>query len=222
MMVASRAVKPLISVRDARDFAEVFDVSRETVDKLKRYEELLRRWQRSMNLVAPNSLDHIWLRHFADSAQLLNIKPDKKKWLDLGTGAGFPGMVLAILLRNDSVACVRLVESNGRKCAFLRDVARQTGVEVEVLNDRIERIADRPSLSGVEVVTARALAPLSKLLGYAAPLFSPGTSGLFLKGRDRPAEIEAAREHWRFDVKTHPSITDRDGRIVEITKLGSK
>lgn len=221
MKLAANARHPFKPIRDSLDFAEVFDVSRETLDLLKRYEDLLMRWQAVKNLVATKTLDNVWSRHFADSAQLAFLKPNQKNWLDLGTGAGFPGMVLAILLRSDSATRVRLVESNARKCAFLRDVARQTGVKVEVFNTRIESVADRSSLSGVEVVTARALAPLSRLLGYAAPFFTPGTTGLFLKGREALNEIETAREEWRFDATTHPSLTCRDGRIVEITKLGS-
>ncbi|MEE9588044.1 MAG: 16S rRNA (guanine(527)-N(7))-methyltransferase RsmG [Hyphomicrobiaceae bacterium] len=212
---------PIASIRTAQDFAQTFDVSRETLECFEVFEDLLRQWQGIKNLVAANSLDDVWLRHFADSAQLLALKPNAQKWLDLGTGAGFPGMVLAILLRNDSAARVTVVESNGRKCAFLRDVARQTGVAVDIVSDRIESVAEHRSLAGVEVVTARALAPLGKLLGYAAPFFSASTSGLFLKGRDALKEIKAARKDWRFEVELHPSLTDGNGRIVEIRKLGS-
>lgn len=213
---------PIASIRTAQDFAQTFDVSRETLECLEVFEDLLRQWQGIKNLVASSSLDEIWLRHFADSAQLVALKPNAQKWLDLGTGAGFPGMVLAILLRNDSAARVTVVESNGRKCAFLRDVARQTGVAVDIVSDRIESVAEHRSLAGVEVVTARALAPLGKLLGLAAPYLDTDTLGLFPKGRDAAQEVETATKVWRFRCELIESLSDHDGRIAVITDFAGK
>jgi len=193
-------------------FAEAFDVSRETLAALQVYEDLLRRWQRVKNLVAPDSLTNIWHRHFADSAQLLALAPDARVWLDLGTGAGFPGLVLAIMLESDSAAKVHLVEANGRKCAFLRDVARRTGAGVEIHNSRIESLGNERTLAGIDVVTARALAPLDRLMEYVGPYLLAGATGLFLKGR----ETGVAPTYPGATIRRHPSITDREAAIIEV------
>lgn len=203
-------------------FAASFDVSRETLDRLTLYASLLKRWQRAVNLVAPGTLDHVWHRHFADSAQLLPLAPAARIWIDLGTGGGFPGMVIAILLANRSDSRVHLVESNARKCAFLKDVARQTGTAVEIHQSRIESLQSEDILLKPDVVTARALSPMTKLLGQALPFFRPDTMGLFLKGRSADQEIEAARTRFEFDDATHQSVTDAEGRIVVIKSLSAK
>jgi 16S rRNA (guanine527-N7)-methyltransferase len=157
----------------------------------------------------------------ADSAQLVDLASSSSRvWVDLGSGAGFPGLVLAILLgelRPD--ARVHLVESNGKKVAFLREVARQTGTSVEIHGARIELLVDTRRIESVDVVTARALAPLGKLLGYAYPLYDANTIGLFLKGRDVEQEIEAAKADWHFDVALEPSRTDAHGRIAVVRSL---
>ena len=209
----------LLQVTDAASFASAFGVSRESRIAFETYEQLLRRWQAVQDLVAPSTVDAVWQRHFADSAQLLALSPDAKTWLDLGSGAGFPGLVIAILLRERPGARVHLVESNMRKCAFLADVARATDAPVEIHQNRLESLIIPPEFRSFEVVTARALAPLGKLIGFAKPFFSAGTVGYFLKGRDAPLEVEAAMKVWRFTSTLIPSRTDGDARIVEVTKI---
>jgi 16S rRNA (guanine527-N7)-methyltransferase len=201
-------------------FAKAFSVSRETVDRLRTYETLLRKWQKAVNLVAPATLDEIWHRHFADSAQLAALTGDDPRvWLDLGSGGGFPGMVIAILLANRPGSVIHLVESNARKCAFLREVSRATGAAVEIHDTRIESLAAGDTVPRPGIVTARALAPLDRLLGQAAPFFGPESRGLFLKGRSAEEEIETARVHFAFEARLYPSRTDAQARIVEITAL---
>lgn len=205
------------------EFAQAFGVSRETIDKLLAYEALLRQWQKTINLVAPSTLESIWSRHFADSAQLLALAPpDARRWLDLGSGAGFPGLVLAIMLGGREGAKVTLVESDSRKAAFLAEVGRRTGAPVDIRPERIEKIATQSKLGAVDVITARALAPLPRLLDLAAPAFSPETLGLFLKGREAQAEVDAARARWTFETTLLPSLTDGGGRIVQIRALQAR
>jgi 16S rRNA (guanine527-N7)-methyltransferase len=204
------------------DFAAAFDVSRETLERLETYETLLRQWQKAVNLVAPSTLGGIWHRHFADSAQILRVAPESaRSWVDLGSGAGFPGLVVAILL-GGAGARVTLIESDSRKCAFLREVARKTGTTVDILSTRIEQAATQAKLEPPEVVSARALAPLDRLLGLAAPLFTPSTVGVFLKGRDAALEIKTAAKAWTFAVEMVPSITEATGRVVGIRDLQPK
>jgi 16S rRNA (guanine527-N7)-methyltransferase len=210
-------------IRDPEDFARAFDVSRETIDKLLAYEGLLKQWQKTINLVAPSTLDSIWSRHFADSAQVLPLAPPgAKQWLDLGSGAGFPGLVLAIMLAPRDGAKVTLIESDTRKAAFLREVARHTGAPVDIRPERIEKAATQSKLGSVDVITARALAPLPRLLDLAAPSFTAETVGVFLKGREAQTEIDAAKERWDFASELHPSLTDSSGRIVVIRALQAK
>ncbi len=201
-------------------FAATFSVSRETLDRLATYEDLLRRWQRAVNLVAPSTLGSIWGRHFGDSAQLLALAPETaERWVDLGSGAGFPGLVLAILLKERGHGHVTLIESDKRKAAFLAEVARKTGAAVEIVAERIEKSATRDKLGPIDVITARALAPLSRLLGLAAPLSSPTTTGLFLKGKDAAAEVREARREWTFEATLVPSMTEPGARVVVIRDL---
>jgi 16S rRNA (guanine527-N7)-methyltransferase len=230
-------------IAGAAEFGAAFSVSRETLARLATYEGVLRGWQRAVNLVAPSTLDAIWHRHFADSAQLAPLAPAASTWVDLGSGAGFPGLVIAILLAADPslradkdptgsgstlVALPRmtLIESNARKCAFLREVVRATqitgSVSVDILSTRIETATTQASLQPPDVVSARAVAPLDKLFGLAAPLFASSTVGLFLKGRDAAAELQAAEKLWNFQSELVPSRTERDARIVVVRKLGRK
>jgi 16S rRNA (guanine527-N7)-methyltransferase len=210
-------------IRDAGAFARCFGVSRETIDKLSAYEALLRQWQKTINLVAPSTLETIWSRHFADSAQLLALAPpDAKWWLDLGSGAGFPGLVLAIMLAGRDEAKVTLIESDTRKAAFLGEVARRTGAPVDIRPERIEKVATQSKLGAADVITARALAPLPRLLELAAPAFTAHTTGLFLKGREAETEVDAAKERWAFEGTLQPSQTDSSGRIVVIRALQAK
>ncbi len=203
-------------------FQKHFGVSSQTLDKLKAYEDLLKRWQRKINLVAPSTLGDVWHRHFADSAQLLAMAPEgARKWVDLGSGAGFPGLVLAILRagrggENDAEP-VTLIESDQRKAAFLGEIARQVSVPVDIAVMRIELSSTQGRYTSVDVVTARALAPLDRLLGLSAPLFGSGTVGLFLKGREASGEVAAARQAWEFDCDLVGSVTDAEARIAVIS-----
>ncbi|QFU14974.1 16S rRNA (guanine(527)-N(7))-methyltransferase RsmG [Microvirga thermotolerans] len=196
-----------------------FDVSRETSEKLALLESELRRWQAIKNLVGPGTLDRIWERHILDSLQLLACAPEARLWLDLGSGAGFPGLVLAIAGQERGLE-VHLVESNSRKCAFLRHIARLTGAKAVVHEARLETVV--PDFVGkADVVSARALAPLATLLGWTAPLLKAGTIGLFPKGRDAEAELTEARKSWKFAVEVLPSRTDSEARILRISSIES-
>lgn len=196
------------------------DVSRETLEKLQLLERELRRWQAIKNLVGPTTLDHIWDRHIVDSLQLLALAPEAKTWLDLGSGAGFPGLVLAIAGAERGLH-VHLVESNSRKCAFLRQIARLTGIRATVHEARLEAVI--PGLIGkADVVSARALASLTLLLDWCEPLLKAGTIGLFPKGRDAEIELTEARKKWTFGVDILPSRTDPEARILRITSIESQ
>lgn len=193
------------------------NVSRETAEALDLYVAQLTRWQTVKNLVGPATLAEVWQRHVADALQLLTLAPEAKRWLDLGSGAGIPGLILAIAGRGKTDFHVSLVESNARKCAFLSETARLTGAPVTVHNARIEAVIG--TLSGVEIVCARALAPLSQLLAWTEPLLTSGTIGLFPKGRDAAAELTEAEDAWTFTRDLIPSRTDSQARIVRVTSL---
>jgi 16S rRNA (guanine527-N7)-methyltransferase len=201
------------------DFAEAFKVPRETIHRLSRYAELLAHWQKTTNLVAASTLPRLWGRHFADSAQLLTLAKTARLWLDLGSGAGFPGMVVAILGAGRPGFRMHLVESSRKKCAFLAEVARATSAPVEIHAMRIEDLAESAHRLEPDVVSARALAPLPRLFELASPFFGPDTRGLFLKGREAEAEIKQARADWDFTTHLHPSLTAPDAQIVEVTAL---
>jgi 16S rRNA (guanine527-N7)-methyltransferase len=194
-----------------------FDVSRETKDKLAVMASELARWQSIKNLVGPATLDEVWSRHIADSLQLLALAPAARTWLDLGSGAGFPGLVVAIAGAGHGLV-VDLVESNDRKCAFLRHVIRLTGAPARVHADRLETVL--PRFAGkTDIVSARALAPLDQLLAWTEPLLTTGTVGLFPKGRDVAAELTQARRSWTVAAEILPSRTDSSAGIVRITSL---
>jgi 16S rRNA (guanine527-N7)-methyltransferase len=191
-------------------------VSRETLQRLGIYAGLLVKWQRAVNLVARDSLEDLWRRHILDSAQLKPLLPPQpatgpRVVVDLGSGAGFPGMVLAILGAGD----VHLIESHRRKCAFLAEVARATGTRVFIHAARLEELAPWPA----HVVTARALAPLSRLLGLAAPFLGPGGVCLFLKGRKVEEELTAAGKEWKMRVERIPSVSDPAGTILRLGNI---
>jgi len=199
--------------------SRVAAVSRETREKLEAYVTLLKLWQKTINLVAPATLAHVWSRHVADSAQLFAVAPESaKSWVDLGSGGGFPGLVLGIMLAERPGARMTLIESDSRKAAFLREVARNVSAPVDILCTRIENAATQFSVASVDVVTARALAPLPRLFGLCRPLFGPTTIALFLKGRDAEAELAEAQAQWSptwpFSAELVPSRTDSEGRIV--------
>jgi len=199
-------------------FQRAFGATSADIEKLETYAALLRKWQRAVNLVSPDSLDTVWQRHFADSAQLLPFIHPGSTCLDFGSGAGFPGMVVAILGAPGGTR-VHLVESNARKCAFLREVGRQTATAVEIHNARIEEIATRGTVTSIEVVMARGVAPLVRLLELSQPFFRRATVGLFLKGRRADDEIAEARKGWTFDLDMHPSATEPDGKVLQVRSL---
>ena len=196
-----------------------FPVSRETIARLETHLRLLRAWSERMNLVGPRELDAFWTRHALDSAQLAALAPAAKRWVDLGAGAGFPGLVIAALLADAPGASVHLVESTGKKAAFLRAVAEEAGLPVKVFNQRIEAFG--AGEGPYDVVTARALAPLPRLIGYAKPILDRGAQGLFHKGADLDAELAAAKDALEggvFQTDVLESLSDPRGRIVRITK----
>ena len=196
----------------AESFAASQNVSRETFLRLEAYVALLTKWQSAINLIGRDTLDDVWRRHIQDSAQLAGLIPDDAKTLtDLGSGAGFPGLVLAIMCDLD----VTLIESAGKKASFLREAARLTNARATVLSQRIE--AAPPVISDVD--TARALAPLDMLLGYAARFAGPDTLCLFPKGARAEAELTEAAKSWTMNVTRHPSVTDDQGVILEIRGL---
>jgi 16S rRNA (guanine527-N7)-methyltransferase len=201
-------------VNDWAALTEVCSVSRETLERLDVYLRLLQRWNRRINLVSPASLGDAVRRHFADAAQLWRLKPaDARVWLDLGSGAGFPGLVVAALGSElDRALRVRLVESDLRKAAFLRSAAQAMDLDVAVLDVRIEAL----EAQAADVVSARALAPLPTLLGFAEKHRSPGGIALFQKGRTVHKEIEAAARQWHIELRIHPSLTESEASILEI------
>jgi 16S rRNA (guanine527-N7)-methyltransferase len=190
-------------------------VSRETLARLDRFVATLLTWQRRINLIAPASVRAIWTRHVADSLQLLSLAPAAKVWLDLGSGGGFPGVVIACALGETPGARVHLVESNGKKAAFLREAVRVTGATAIVHQARIEQMGTTLG-EPVEVVTARALAPLTELLGLAEPWLKKGAQALFPKGQDIGAELTEASKYWNIEAVLVPSKTDPLARIVSV------
>ena len=188
-------------------------VSRETWSRLDRLVTLVVERQRQMNIIAPSTIPQIWTRHVADSLQLLPLAPGALRWVDLGSGAGFPGLAIACALAGTPGAEVHLVESTQKKAAFLSEATRELGLPVVVHPIRIEDFAAKNQIR-FDVVTARALAPLPKLLGYAIPLLKTGTVGLFPKGQDVEAELTEASKYWNIQAELVPSTTDPRGRIV--------
>jgi 16S rRNA (guanine527-N7)-methyltransferase len=205
-------------VSDRDEALKLTPVSDDTLARLDKFATLLTAWQRRINLIAPSTLSHLWTRHIADSLQLLPLAPEAKIWIDLGSGAGFPGIPLACALAQTPGTQVHLVESNGKKAAFLRETVRITGVPATVHADRIENFGD--SFGGnADVVTARALAPLKSLCDQALPLLAKGAIGLFLKGQDVEAELTQAAKYWTVEAGLKPSVTSRDGVIVVVRSL---
>jgi 16S rRNA (guanine527-N7)-methyltransferase len=167
-----------------------------------------------MNLVGPDTIPDVWNRHIFDSAQLLDLASDAATWADLGAGAGFPGLVLAILLKDRADSHVWLIDSLGKRCRFLQEVVDALSLRATVINGRAEEQRIR-----VDVVTARALAPMDRLLGYAQPYLQRGAQGLFLKGEKAEAELIEARKVWQFDSDLSVSRSDPRGRIVSVRSL---
>ncbi len=215
-----QVAQPDLTADRARALALV-PVSRETAARLDRYVGLLLDWQSRMNLIAASTVPVLWTRHIADSLQLLTVAPQARRWADLGSGGGFPGVPIACALAGQSRAEVHLIESNQKKAAFLREAVRMTGAPAIV---HAERVADfaRAFRGGLDVVTARALAPLSELLSIAYPLLKSGTQGLFPKGQDVDVELTEAAKCWSIQASFVPSRTDPKSRIVVIRAVKPK
>jgi 16S rRNA (guanine527-N7)-methyltransferase len=194
-------------------FAKAHDVSRETLALLETYVALLSDWNQRHNLVSAKSIENVWHRHVWDSAQLIRFVPDSATSLvDLGSGAGFPGLVLAAMLRERPGFRTVLYESIAKKCAFLQAAADAMCLKVDVRNARMEEAKREP----LDLITARACAPLTKLLGYARPFQTPKTVSLFLKGQNVEGELTEARTSWKIEPVRHESQTDPGGVILEI------
>ena len=191
----------------------MIDVSRETLARLTDYLDILRHWQRAINLVGRTTLDDPWRRHILDCAQLMpHLPPEPARIVDLGSGAGLPGLILAILGRSE----VELVDSDRRKAQFLREAARRVGVRVRVHTERIERLGDLSA----DVITARALAPLPDLLDLAAPLIGPHTVCLLHKGRQGHDELTNARKSWMMSAQTIQSLSDPSAIVLKLWGIG--
>jgi 16S rRNA (guanine527-N7)-methyltransferase len=205
----------LIQPLDPEGFAALCGVSRETLARFEAYARLLVQWSARINLVGAATLGDLWRRHFLDSVQLLPHVPQRTQSLvDLGSGAGFPGLVLAI----SGVEGVELIEADSRKCAFLREAARITAAPVQIRNSRIESVPPHV----VDVVTARGCAPLDRLLPLAQRFIGPGTVCLFPKGERAAQELAASRQAWTMDVTCHDSCTDPRGIILCLTRVGMR
>jgi 16S rRNA (guanine527-N7)-methyltransferase len=196
----------------AQEFAKYENVSTENLSRLSAYAELLVLWNKKINLVSKSTLDDLWRRHFLDSAQIYPLIPrDCSCLVDLGSGAGFPGLVLAIM----GIQGVHLIESDARKSAFLSEAARVSGADIKVINRRIEDVAPFPA----DVITARALAPLGELLRYSEPFLTPKTMAIFLKGLHIDDELTDAHKMWKLTVDRRPSRSDPSGTVLCVREV---
>jgi 16S rRNA (guanine527-N7)-methyltransferase len=193
-------------------------VSRETENRLDQFVALLLTWQRTTNLIAPSTIPTLWTRHIADSLQLLDLAPDAKVWIDMGSGAGFPGLMIACALGQKSDRVVHLVESNAKKAAFLRAAIAATQAPARVHAVRMEKFVES-FVGKADAVTARAVSPLRLLFAECAGLLQGGTLGLFPKGQDVEAELTDASKYWNLNADLVPSRTDPKGRIVVLKAL---
>jgi 16S rRNA (guanine527-N7)-methyltransferase len=209
-----------LSVDRARAL-ELTPVSRETTERLDRFVATLLAWQQRMNLISRSTEASVWTRHVADSLQLLPLAPEARVWADLGAGAGFPGMVIACALADMPGGEVHLVESNGKKAAFLREAVQATGAPGTVHQLRVEEFVEK-TVQTFDVVTARALAPLPQLLPMAYPLLRKGALGLFPKGQDVGSELTEAAKCWKVEFSLVQSRTDARGQIVVVRGLAPK
>jgi 16S rRNA (guanine527-N7)-methyltransferase len=219
-ILRSRLNSPVDLAKDRAQALALTPVSRETTARLDRFAGLLLDWQRRVNLIAPSTEPVLWTRHIADSLQLLALAPEASVWADLGSGAGLPGLVIACALADRPGALVHLVESNGKKTAFLRDAARTTEAPIVVHAVRVTDFA-KNAPDGIEAVTARAFAPLPDLLAAAYPLLKTGAIGVFPKGQNADAELTEAAKCWRFQETLAASRTDPKARIIVVRSLES-
>ena len=199
---------------------DIYDVSRETFDRLKLCQQELNEWQKKFNLVSNNSLEDSWNRHFLDSAQLFPLIPQNANTLaDLGSGAGFPGMIIALMaMEKTPYLKVTLIESITKKTLYLKNLAEKTSCSVEILNQRVEQLKGRK----FDVITARAMTALADLLKYANPLMKKNTVCIFPKGKSYLSEIEQAQKLWNFDYEVVPSQTNEESVILLIRHIVKK
>jgi 16S rRNA (guanine527-N7)-methyltransferase len=198
---------------DRRAALRLVPVSRETLERLDLFVALLDKWRKTINLISESTFAEVWTRHIADCAQLLALAPTAKVWVDMGSGAGFPGLVIAIQLANTADARVHLVESDQRKCAFLREAARETCASAEIHNMRIEQAARDIPLP-VDAVTARALAPLPRLADFAKVWLESGAIGVFPRGKTAGAQARAISTDQNFDIGFSKSRIDASSEIA--------
>ncbi len=203
-----------MSDKRVKALIEAMQIPETALARMRIYEALVQKWSSVKNLVSGSALKELWLRHILDSAQVQRCQPDARIWADLGSGGGFPGLVTAILLADDPKAHVHLVESDHRKCAFLRAVSRETGLRTTIHNARIEDVAGE--LIDIECVSARALAELDTLVFWSLPLLEKGALGVFQKGKDVQSELTRLSTDSRFEIEIRPSISQSDGALVLI------
>jgi 16S rRNA (guanine527-N7)-methyltransferase len=206
---------------DKKSALTLTPVSRETQKRLEQFVELLLLWQEKTNLVAESTLRLLWTRHVSDSLQLVALAPGALTWVDFGSGGGFPGIPVACALADQPGAKVHLIESNGKKAAFLREVVRKIGVPAEVHQERAEKFGESCAET-VHAVTARALAPLKTLCDQAFPLVAKGALGLFPKGQDVDVELTDAAKYWSIQASIVPSVTSPAGSIVIVRGLAHR
>ena len=216
-----------IDLREDRESAlAMFDVSRETIARLDRFVDLLLNWQRRTNLIAPSTVPSLWTRHVADSLQLPELveAPQVRPpvWLDLGSGGGFPGIVIACAIANVPGAQIHLVESNLKKAAFLREAVRETNAPAVVHAARVESVGPALAATAVNYVTARALAPLPDLLEMVVPFVKKGAKALLLKGQDLDHELTESTKRWHIEAETVVSKTNKAGRILIVHALSKR
>ncbi|WP_170314570.1 16S rRNA (guanine(527)-N(7))-methyltransferase RsmG [Aquibium carbonis] len=192
-------------------------VSRETFRRLEAFEAVFRRWAARINLVAPSTLDDVWERHILDSAQLLPLAADARRWADIGSGGGFPGAVLAILLEERPDSSIVLIESNGKKSAFLRNALAELAPRARIVPQRVELVI--ASEQAPDIITARAVASLADLLFLTEPWLASGARALFHKGRDYRAEVKLAGDTWNLDLIEHASAVDKQSVILDIRQI---
>ncbi len=205
---------PLSAPADAAQVQVALGASAAQMADLEAFRALLAQWNETMNLVGPSALAEFWPRHVYDSAQLLALAPEARIWADVGAGAGFPGVVLAILLKGAPGARVHLVESMAKRCRFLQTVVDALALPAQVHNARAEDLRLK-----VDVVCARACAPLTRLLSYTQPYLAAGATGLFLKGQDVVSELTEAAKYWKFEAHLAASLSHTEGRILQVKGL---
>ena len=215
--LAKRIAPPRTANADREHALKLVSISPHAMVRLDRFVELLLQWQKRMNLISPSTIPEIWMRHIADSLQLVELAPQARVWVDLGSGAGFPGVVIACALVEEPGARVHLVESNAKKAAFLREAGRALDIPATVHATRIEDFT-KTFGARIDVVTARALSPLEKLLDLAAPLLKTGAKGLFPKGQDVEAELTEAAKYWSITSTLAASKSSPQSKIVIVER----